>query len=130
MCGEWKATTEFHNSVTGQFSYCRDCRRDHDRRYYHERGRTRRRQRQRSRNAAAREWIAELKRGIPCADCGGIFPAPVMHFDHLPGTQKIGDISVLATGRSRRVVIEELRKCELVCANCHAIRTARRANGV
>jgi hypothetical protein len=33
MCGLWKPGSEFHNSRTGQFSYCRDCRRAYDRRY-------------------------------------------------------------------------------------------------
>lgn len=128
-CGTWKPHAEFHNSQTGQFSYCRECRRAYDRRYYHERGRQARRQRQRTRNDAARAWMAELKRGVPCADCGETFPAPVMHWDHLPGHAKAGDISVLVAERSRTLVLEELRKCELVCANCHAIRTARRATG-
>ena len=39
MCGLCKPQTEFHNSRTGQFSYCGDCRRAYDRRYYHERAR-------------------------------------------------------------------------------------------
>lgn len=129
MCGGWKRQSHFHVSRTPQFSYCRECRRAYDRRYYSERGRAARRQRQRARNAAARDWMAELKRGVPCADCGETFPAPVMHWDHLPGHTKVGEISVLATQRSRTIVLEELKKCELVCANCHAIRTSRRATG-
>lgn len=129
MCGEWKPESDFHNSRTGQFSYCRDCRRAYDRQYYRERGRTARRHRQRARMAAVRDWMAEIKRDTSCADCGERFPAPVMHWDHLPGHIKVGEISVLAAARSRTIVLEELKKCELVCANCHAIRTSRRATG-
>jgi hypothetical protein len=70
--------------------------------------------------------MATLKEGRACADCGGIFPSFVMHWDHLPGHVKIAEISAMV-GRRREVVIEELAKCELVCANCHVMRTVTRA---
>lgn len=129
ICTEMKSAIEFHNSRTGQFSYCRECRRAYDRRYYQERGRLARRDRQRARIAAARSWLAGLKRDVPCADCGELFPTPVMHWDHIPGHVKLGEISDLVAERTRTIVLEELKKCELVCANCHAIRTSRRATG-
>ena len=129
MCSVWKGRADFHNSRTGQFSYCRDCRRKYDRRYYRERGRSARRQRQRARNARVRAWMAQLKRDVPCADCAKVFPTPVMHWDHLPGHAKVGNISALAIERSGKLMLEELKKCELVCANCHAIRTSQRATG-
>jgi hypothetical protein len=50
-----------------------------------------------------------------------------MQWDHRPGSQKVGDISVAFWGRSRQEVIAEIAKCDLVCANCHAIRTFERA---
>ena len=43
---------------------------------------------------------------------------------------KVGDISVIVTSRSRDAVLEELEKCELVCANCHVMRTVTRMTGV
>jgi len=67
-----------------------------------------------------------LKERASCADCKGAFPGYVMQWDHLPGQEKIADISRMA-GRTRAVVLAEVAKCELVCANCHAVRTARRA---
>lgn len=129
-CRGWKAQVEFHNSRTGQFSYCRSCRREYDRNYYNERGRPARRQRQQARRAALRAWINDLKRGVPCADCRELFPGPVMHWDHLPGYDKVGEISVLLERRSRTLVLQELKKCDLVCANCHAVRTSQRRRGV
>jgi hypothetical protein len=45
----------------------------------------------------------------------------------MPGTQKLGDISTGFRGRSRREILDEIAKCQLVCANCHAIRTFERA---
>src|SRR6266850_6050098 len=56
-CLEWKDLSEFHNSRTGQFSYCRDCRNAYDRRYYVERGRPARLGRQRVAMDRARAWM-------------------------------------------------------------------------
>ncbi len=71
--------------------------------------------------------MAALKEGIPCSDCGEVFPARVMHWDHLPEYEKKGDISVMVQSRTRAVVLQELKKCELVCSNCHVMRTVARA---
>jgi len=71
--------------------------------------------------------MASLKEGIPCRDCGETFPVWVMHWDHLPGFAKVGEISSLVQNRTRAVVLDELKKCELVCANCHVMRTVVRA---
>jgi hypothetical protein len=73
------------------------------------------------------KWLLSLKEGRPCSDCGRIFPAQVLQWDHLPGASKLGNISTDFRGRSREKVLEEIAKCELVCANCHAIRTFQRA---
>jgi len=50
-----------------------------------------------------------------------------MHWDHLPEYQKLGSISEMVGNRPRTLVLEELKKCELVCANCHVLRTISRA---
>lgn len=71
-------------------------------------------------------WMRELKVGRPCADCGGIFHPAAMAFDHLPGSMKRSEVSNLVYSGSRQLLLEEIAKCELVCANCHAIRTFER----
>jgi hypothetical protein len=48
-----------------------------------------------------------------------------MQWDHLPGGVKRGDVSTLRA--TREEVLDEIAKCELVCANCHILRTFRRA---
>src|SRR5712691_3732151 len=52
-----------------------------------------------------------------------------MTWDHLPGRAKVGDISSLRRF-SKRAVMVEIEKCELVCANCHAVRSYERRRGV
>ena len=126
-CGRSKPESEFHRSLTRQFSYCRDCRRAYDRRYYAERGKAARLARTHVWRVGRRAWMDSLKEGRPCADCGESFPPCVMHWDHLPGYQKADEISVMVTQRRREAILDELAKCELVCANCHVMRTVRRA---
>lgn len=62
----------------------------------------------------------------PCADCGGEFPYYVMQFDHLPGTEKRGNVSHMVHKGGRQAILDEIAKCEVVCANCHAVRTFER----
>jgi hypothetical protein len=62
-----------------------------------------------------------LKSTTPCLDCGGSFKPCQMDFDHTGATLKKANIAQLVGGRSD-VLVEELSKCHLVCANCHRVR--------
>ena len=46
-----------------------------------------------------------------------------MQWDHRPGTEKLGEIGGDFRTRTRLEILAEIAKCDLVCANCHAIRT-------
>lgn len=75
-----------------------------------------------------REFVKAAK-DAPCADCGQRFPYVCMDFDHLdPGT-KVMEVSRM-TNLPIEQVKAEIAKCELVCANCHRIRTATRGSQV
>lgn len=67
--------------------------------------------------------MRRLKSSRLCADCGGQFHPAAMTFDHLPGTTKRSEVSALLQSGYRKVLLDEIAKCELVCANCHAVRT-------
>lgn len=79
-----------------------------------------------ARYAVNRAYIDSVKLAAGCADCGYRAAAVALEFDHLPGTTKVGKVSNLASSRTLARVKEEIAKCEVVCANCHAIRTAQR----
>ena len=72
--------------------------------------------------------ISISKRDKACADCGTVFPPAAMEWDHLPGVDKLSDVSSLVVSRHccKRVILAEIAKCELVCANCHAVRSEER----
>lgn len=67
-----------------------------------------------------------LKNCGGCIDCGESNVA-TLQFDHVKG-KKIANISLLAKRYSIKKIKEEMLKCEIVCANCHAIRTAKTQN--
>ncbi len=67
-------------------------------------------------------WYAELK-SQPCTDCGQCFPPCCMDFDHVIGSKTDNISRMIQQQYSLERVKEEIAKCELVCANCHRIRT-------
>ena len=70
----------------------------------------------------------QLEQG--CADCGYAKHPAALEFDHLPGTKKLFNIGEEIGNRSVESIWSEIAKCEVVCANCHAIRTAERRERV
>ena len=67
--------------------------------------------------------LVEYWRENPCTDCGETDPL-VLEFDHL--ADKAFDISRALPDRSWQSILAEIAKCQVVCANCHRRRTARR----
>jgi hypothetical protein len=75
--------------------------------------------------AKKRELISQHKRK-KCTDCDIQYPDYVMQFDHVPELGiKLFQVSDMSTLSYKRI-LEEISKCEVVCANCHAERTHRR----
>ena len=61
----------------------------------------------------------------PCADCGERDPM-VLEFDHLDEHEKVFDVGHALPFRAWSSILAEIAKCDVVCANCHRRRTARR----
>lgn len=82
---------------------------------------------QRAKNLRMRQWLDEQK-DKPCMDCGGKFPPECMDFDHRPDEVKSFGISARIGSQmlSKAKFLIEMAKCDLVCANCHRIRTKKR----
>jgi hypothetical protein len=70
--------------------------------------------------------VAKLKTK-PCTDCQKTFDPVCMDFDHLPQFEKKWNICYMLRRHMRWKLIEaEIAKCELVCANCHRLRSKTR----
>lgn len=80
------------------------------------------------RNAQTRKYrlvkrtrLDELKSG-PCIDCGNRYPPIVMEFHHRNKEEKLFTPSKALAVTSWKKVLEEIAKCDLLCANCHRLR--------
>ena len=80
-------------------------------------------------NAEVRAWqratILQAK-DVPCADCKTRFHYSVMEFDHVRD-KKLFNISECSKRWTTKIgLLEEIEKCDVVCANCHRMRTFNR----
>ncbi len=68
--------------------------------------------------------ITQYKVLKQCHDCAGVFTASQLEFDHCRGDK----LFELSNGgkRSLLAIATEIAKCDVVCANCHRIRTHSR----
>lgn len=76
--------------------------------------------------ARLQSYVRLLKETTPCADCSRIYPFWVMDFDHRPGEVKKFGIAQVRKWTSEKVLLDEIAKCDIVCANCHRARTYSR----
>ncbi len=77
----------------------------------------------RARQDAALKFLRELRR-VPCDDCGQTFAPHMMDFDHRDPRKKLFAITTAGSRlKSQDALIAEIEKCDIVCANCHALRT-------
>jgi len=107
-------------------SHCRPCRSAYGKEHY-----AKNKQRYIEQAAVVRrrlvlertKYLIEFFKTHPCLDCGEPDPV-VLEFDHLG--EKAFNVSTGLHARSWESVLAEMKKCEIVCANCHRRRTARR----
>jgi hypothetical protein len=77
---------------------------------------------------SARQYVDNAK-SRPCMDCGVQYPPCAMDFDHVRGT-KLADLAKLRLARGGcSKLVDEIAKCEVVCAVCHRLRTKLRREG-
>jgi hypothetical protein len=81
-----------------------------------------------NRRREERKLAAIQQLGGRCLDCGfdDLSRWEVFQFDHLPGTEKLGNLGRMLQKATDLLIQAELKKCELVCANCHQTRTRQR----
>jgi DNA-binding MarR family transcriptional regulator len=82
-----------------------------------------------------RRVVARIKAEIdaiksrPCMDCKGTFDPVCMDFDHRPGEEKRFSVAEWRNWKkqtSMKGIMDEIAKCDIVCSNCHRLRTVRR----
>ena len=121
-CEVKKPDGDFAVKGRKRHSWCKACHQgytqqhyDENKRYYLEKNRAAR--------ARKKQFLIEARQR-PCVDCGLSFPYYVMEFDHARG-KKTKPVTQLV-GDSWKKIHAEIAKCDVVCANCHCIRTFSR----
>ncbi len=76
--------------------------------------------------ASVLEELHLYKEKKGCADCRQHFPHYVLEFDHMPGFVKIDVVYRVLRNYGEEMAWKEVAKCEVVCSNCHKIRTYER----
>lgn len=72
----------------------------------------------------AQKYILKYLINHPCVDCGEK-DILVLEFDHRDKTRKDGDVSRIIRSKPRfSILVEEIGKCDVRCANCHRRKTA------
>lgn len=117
------------NRKDGLQTFCRECNRVRSRQYYAENrdkhivntGVHRDKYR-----LQAQEYVMSILSESCCADCR-TKNIIVLEFDHV--AEKENNISsMVASACSISRIKKEIEKCEIVCRNCHALRTHQRGN--
>ena len=90
---------------------------------YFARNLDRERERIRSRQAATLAILRDLRRA-PCVDCGATLSPHQMDFDHRdPRIKSFRLTAGRAMLAAWDTLLKEVAKCDIVCANCHRLRT-------
>ena len=128
-CGEDKPYSEYHKDLQNKVGYkyqCKLCTSAYKKDYM---GRPGKREQHRQNSADARQRNKEflidvLNASEGCMDCGNT-DVRVLEWDHRDPAQKVHNVSYLVSKGHPIVQVQaEMDKCDLVCANCHRIRTA------
>ena len=127
VCHLVKDDDQFSRKSKGRTqSHCKLCQNVYSKAHYR-----RNRQAYYTRNKIYRQastfakTIGQHKATHPCTDCGVCYPPYVMDYDHVLGDKRGNVSSLVGSGRSAQAR-NEILKCELVCSNCHRIRTHNR----
>jgi len=74
------------------------------------------------RSTNIRKYLAEYKISKGCVDCGYSAHHAALDFDHIADDKSFN----VCNAKSINAAKDEIKKCEVVCSNCHRIRTYNR----
>ena len=110
-CKTEKEYTDFHKSSSrkdGLYPYCKDCAREY----------------MASSRIVYTKPFFDYKVEKGCESCGYNEHSAALQFDHIDPSQKHEAVAtMMSKRRPAELVWEEIKKCRVLCANCHMVRT-------
>jgi len=116
-CEKEKDEKEFTNK--SRRWWCKDCNSSYDKERYRRIGKDNWRRTRGTSKKERRRWLLKYKSNLKCSQCPESHPSCI-DFHHIDPKHKLGTISELvSSGRSVKVILKEISKCIILCANCH-----------
>lgn len=132
-CKDIKFKIEFNKNKSrkdGLNSICRECSIKRSKRYYNENREHHKTvigERNKQTFKEQREKLFNYLKEHPCVDCGLTNPI-VLEFDHKNSSEKEYNVSKMIGNFGWPKIVKEINKCDVRCANCHRLRTAKQFN--
>lgn len=129
-CGETKPEAEFYwrnKSQKKRWGTCKSCQKIQRQRWYQNNKETHKQRamnQKRKRVWEARQLVWDYLTSHPCEVCGESDPA-VLEFDHIRGNKKMNITDMASAGYSDGTILQEIGKCQVLCANCHRRKTKK-----
>lgn len=119
-CKKIKDITQFKFRADNKYDcYCKSCRSEYQKERY---SKTRISQIEKNTlyriNSPKKTWFQELKSQLSCSKCGENHPA-CLEFHHKNPQEKEFTISSMIGRKRKELILEEIKKCVVLCANCH-----------
>lgn len=64
-------------------------------------------------------WLKEYKARLSCQNCGENHPACLDFHHRDPSTKDNTLAQAVARGWSKKRILDEIEKCDVLCSNCH-----------
>lgn len=125
-CNIPKELSEFRPNKTkkdGLQGYCKLCDKEKQTEWYQNNStkcKEKALARNRSNRLENRNYVIEYLKSHPCINCGEA-DIVVLEFDHIRD-KKCGVAQLISTS-TLKLLKEEIKKCQVLCANCHALKT-------
>ena len=131
-CKNQLPLTNFNKKSKNRYqSYCKECNKIRSKKYYAD-NRQKHKQdtmiRKKIMMKKIRDFIWEIQKNAVCCICGETNPL-TFDFDHLIRKTKLGVVGLMyQRGNSIKKLKEEIDKCQILCSNCHRIKTHQENN--
>lgn len=114
-CKVPKEDTEFHKKTKGYQSICKECRKDYIKAHY-KKNKEKYLEKAIISRDKANDWYEAFKNTLKCEVCGEDHSA-CLDFHHTDPNEK--EYSVAKLKNSKKKLLEEVKKCKVLCSNCH-----------